>query len=69
MKVKYRGFEIMVERDKCLAGYELLYYYIMRLSDYWILEDSFSDTADSVRDMIKYLKQHVDSHLSQEKDS
>jgi len=63
MKVSYRGFEIEAKREKCLAGYALLYYSIFRESDGWELDSSYSEGNDTVRDMVGYLKEQVDDYL------
>lgn len=65
MKVIYRGHEIIVAREKCLAGYKLLYFTIVRLNDGFIVEDSFSDCDDTVRDMIRCLKERVDNEIAE----
>ena len=60
MKTIYRGFELEAKRENCLAGYPLVYYSAFRISDGWEMISSFSDSADTVRDYIKDLKQKVD---------
>jgi len=64
MKTKYRGYEIEVKREKCLAGYDLLYFTIYRISDGYECLCSFEDSSEKVRDKIKQLKERVDNeHL------
>jgi len=55
MKVNYRGFEINVTRMTIE-----LHSLVSRISDGWTLIDRIEDTSESVRDMIKILKEHVD---------
>lgn len=62
MKSIYRGFEIEVTREKCLAGYPMIYYSIFRLSDGWELTSGFYDTADTVRSFLKDMKATVDDY-------
>lgn len=61
----YRGYEIIVKREKCLGGWPLLYYTIVRNSDGWLAVDAFQDSAETVRDMVKYMKERVDNELAE----
>jgi hypothetical protein len=63
MKTTYRGFEIEVTREKCLAGYSLVYYSIFRKSDGLEIYSGFYDTEDTVREVIKDMKSTVDDFL------
>jgi hypothetical protein len=63
MKATYRGFEISVTREKCLAGYDLLYFDIYRINDGYCLEESFSDESTPVREFMRYMKERVDAEL------
>lgn len=64
MKVNYRGYEIEVTREKCMAGYDLLYYSVYRISDGYECVVSFEDSSEKVRDMVKYMKERIDNeHL------
>ena len=67
MKISYRGHEINVYREKCMAGYKLLYYSIFRESDGFECTSGYSDCDDTVRDMIKMFKQRVDEELKEKK--
>ncbi|MBU1179437.1 hypothetical protein KJ885_00665 [Patescibacteria group bacterium] len=62
MKIAYRGFNLEARRSKCMAGYALVYYSAYRISDGWGMIDSFADTADTVRTMLKVLKERVDDY-------
>ncbi len=68
MKVNYKGFEIDVHRDKCLAGYSLVYYSAFRESDRWELFSGFYDTSDSIREVIKDMKAKIDDYLENPSD-
>ena len=64
MTVNYKGFEINVDREECLAGYELLYYSVYREEDGLEVICSFEDSAEKVRDMVKAMKSRVDEFLA-----
>lgn len=63
MIVKYKGFEIDVRREKCMAGYDLIYRYVYRISDGWEFWADFSDDAETVREHIKIMKFQIDCYL------
>lgn len=69
MKVVYRGHEIWAKREKALGGWDNLYFYIMRLSDNYMVEDSFTTGSDTVREMIGHLKKRVDAGDGRERES
>lgn len=64
MKITYRGHEIDVRREKCMAGYQLLYYSVFRVSDGYECTSGFQDSADSVRYMVKAFKERIDEELA-----
>lgn len=64
MTVKYKGFEISVKREPNMAGYDLAYYYVMRLSDGWYMLDSFTEGNDAIMDLIDTFKGQVDAYLA-----
>lgn len=68
MKLIYKGFEIEVEREKCLAGYSMLYFTVMELDTLWFLVDSFEDSSETIREKIKQMKEIVDDYLKNPKD-
>lgn len=68
MKANYKGFEIEVKREKCLAGYSLVYYSIFRISDGWELAGGFYDTADTVRSVMAGMKHKVDDYNANPQD-
>lgn len=65
MEVIHRGHKIVVNREKCLAGYSLLYYSIFRVSDGYECLSSYEDSAETVRDMVKMMKDRVDNELQE----
>ena len=56
----YRGYKLEARREKCMAGYSLVYFSATRMSDRWVAIDSFADTSDTVRTIIKFLRDRVD---------
>lgn len=63
MKAKYKGFEIEVFRDKCLGGWEMLFFGITRINDGYELDSGFSEEEATVREFIGYMKNRVDEEL------
>lgn len=66
MKVTYRGYEITVTREKCLAGYGMLYTTIYD-SDGVERVCMVEDSGEKVRDQIRYMKQRIDAELASDK--
>jgi hypothetical protein len=60
MKVKYRGFDIDVRREKSMTGISLLFYGVYSVREGWCLDDGFSYSDETVREYIKELKNTVD---------
>ena len=67
-KISYKGFEIEAKREEALGGWENLYYYIMRESDEWFLEDSFTTGEDPADEFVDGLKDVVDDFLENPQD-
>ena len=65
MKTTYRGHEIEVTRDHCLGGWDQLYFSIFRVSDGYECLSSFEDSAETIRDKIKELKERIDNELAE----
>ena len=65
MKTNYKGHEIIVTREPCLAGYPMLYYSIFRISDGYECESGCEDSSETVRDMVRYMKERIDTELSE----
>lgn len=63
MKVKYRGFEIDVRREKILAGYDMVYRDVFRIKDGWQFWGDFSDDKDTIREHIKSMKIKIDDYF------
>lgn len=60
MKVEYKGYEIEVVRERCLGGWDMLYYRIFRISDGYCCVDNFTTGSDTVREYIGYMKERID---------
>ena len=63
MLKRYKGFELKAYREKCLGGWEMNYFYAMRISDGWFFIDSFSDSNDTPKDFIEDMKNTIDDYL------
>ena len=63
MKVLYRGFEIDCHREKCMAGYQLLYFTVYRKPDGYELICDYTSGDDNVRDYVGYMKNRVDGFI------
>lgn len=68
MLVEYKGFDLEVTREKCLGGWNMLYYSIFRKSDLWELASGFWDTKDSIKEGIKSCKSIVEDYLKNPED-
>lgn len=58
MKVSYKGYEIEVNRDKCLGGYEMIYYSIFRESDGLEVVSDFTE-SDTVWKVVAKMRMRV----------
>lgn len=65
MKVVHRGHEIDVRRERCMAGYSLLYFSIFRQSDRFECTSGHQDSGETVRDLVKQLRERVDAELAE----
>lgn len=65
-RVEYLGYEIKVSREDCLAGYELLYFSIYRISDGYECVCNFEDSAETLEDKIQQLKDRIDNEHKEE---
>lgn len=63
MKCSYRGYEINVDREECLAGYSLLYFSVYREADGLEIICDYEDSAEKVHDMTKFMKNRVDQFI------
>jgi len=63
MKTSYKGYEIRVVRERCLAGYSLIYYDVFRDVDGLHVIGDFTESEDTIRTITKDLKQRVDEFI------
>lgn len=63
MKTTYKGFEIEVKKDEDCTGAKGIAFNIIRLSDKWILDDSFEYDKGKLKDKLESLKSTVDDYL------
>lgn len=66
MQVRYREHEINVTREPSMSGAMLVFYSVFRVSDGYECTSGFQDTSDTVREMVKFLKERVDEELASE---
>lgn len=65
MKLIYRGYEIDIRREPCLAGYELLYVDIIRVKDGYHCLGFYEDSSEKVPDMMNYMRARIDDELEE----
>lgn len=66
MKVTYRGHSIEAKREKCMGGWDLLYYSIFRESDGYECASGFTYDESPVRTFIEHMKERVDAELAED---
>lgn len=66
MKTIYKDCEIEVTRDKCLGGWDMLFYSVF--DDGFEITSGFSESSDTVREFIKDLKRLVDDYRENPED-
>ena len=66
MKTIYKDCEIEVTRDKCLSGWDMLFYSVF--DDGFEVTSGFSESSDTVREFIKDLKRLVDDYRENPED-
>jgi hypothetical protein len=62
MKIKYRGFELEAKRENSMAGYDMVYVSVFRISDGWEFIADVYDGSISVREAMRELKDAVDAY-------
>lgn len=63
MKAIYRGCEITVTREKCLGGWDEIFFSVFS-DDGYEITSGYSDSADSVKSWVEDLKNVVDAYAS-----
>lgn len=64
MKEEYRGYEVEVTRDIHLGDEDHLFFSIIRLSDGYCVEESYTG-PDAIEDVIRHIKKRVDAAISE----
>ncbi|MBO9380217.1 hypothetical protein GG804_25965 [Sphingomonas histidinilytica] len=64
MKTVYRGHEITVTRERCLGGWDQLYYSIFRQSDGYECTSGHTEDESPVPVFVGYMKERVDAELA-----
>ena len=59
----YRGHEIIAKKEKCLGGWTMTYYSVVRKSDGWELTSGCTEATDRVTTIIKGLKSRIDGYI------
>ena len=61
MKIVYKGCEIEATKEKCLGGWDMIFFSVF--DDGFEVTSGFSESSDSVRDFINGLKVIVDDYI------
>lgn len=64
LKEVYRGHEIELSREKCLGGWDQLYYSIFRVSDGYECTSGFTSDESNLRTYMGYMRKRVDAELT-----
>lgn len=60
MKIRYRGCEIEVKREKCLGGWDMLYYSVF--DEGFEVTSGFSESSETIKEFSAGLKNVVDDY-------
>lgn len=60
----YRGHRVQLDREECMGGWEMLYFYIERESDLYCCEASFTEGEDDIDDFAGYMRERIDAELA-----
>ena len=66
MEAEHRGYRIEVVREECMAGHDLLYYWITRIADGYEPLCDYEDSGETVRDKVKQLRDLIDAELAED---
>ena len=64
MKQTYCGHDITVTRERCLGGWQRLFYSVVRASDGYICVEDGENSDERVRDMVGYMRERIDAELA-----
>ena len=62
MKVKYRGFDLEVKKERSLGGDYPLYITAYRLKDEYEYISGFEYSQEKIKDRMSYLKNNIDEY-------
>lgn len=60
MKTVYKGCEIEATREKCLGGWDMIFF--SAFDDGFEVTSGFSESSETIREFIKGLKEVVDDY-------
>lgn len=60
MKIFYKGCEIEATRDKCLGGWDMIFFSVF--DDGFEVTSGFSESSETIIECIKGLKEIVDDY-------
>lgn len=63
LREEYRGFEVVVTRERSLGGDMHIYHHAVRQSDQLVILDGFSEGRDSIHWTADWLKREIDAAL------
>lgn len=64
MKTTYRGHEITVTRERCLGGWDQLYYSIYRQADGYECAAGHTEDASPLATYVGHMKERIDAELA-----
>ena len=67
MRIKYRGFELNVDREECLGGWDMIYYQAYTPEGEEVICD-FTEEQTTVPKFMKDLKGMVDDRIDNPED-
>jgi len=62
MKVQYKNYEIEVTKEKCLAGYDMIFYSIFNEGGFEVTS-SFTESEDTIKSIVEDCKEIVDDFI------
>ena len=66
MKTTYKGCEIEATKDKCLGGWDMIFFSVF--DDEFEVTSGFSESSETIREFIKGLKEVVDDYREHPED-
>lgn len=66
MTTIHKGHEITVTREKSMAGYDMLFYAVFRVSDGYECTSGFSDSSETIKEFTGIMKERIDAELAED---